>query len=131
MAIQRIGILTGGGDCSGLNAVIRAITVSAIKNNLTVVGVLNGFDGLIFDHTQELTLRSVRDILPLGGTILGTTNKGDPFAFKEEMDDGTIVTRDYSDRTIENFKKQKLDCLFVIGGEGSLQIGLIYTIMQD
>lgn len=123
MTVKRVGILTGGGDCSGLNAVIRAITVSAIQNhNISVIGINKGFEGLVFDHTQELTLRSVRDILPQGGTILGTTNKGDPFAFKEIQDDGSIVTRDYADRALSTFKRLRLDCLFVVGGEGSLII---------
>lgn len=123
MSIQRIGILTGGGDCSGLNAVIRAITVSAIlEHHLTVVGIHQGFEGLIFDRTQELTLRSVRDILPLGGTILGASNKGDPFAFKEFDDKGGIVTHDYSAQVIKNFKRLMLDCLFVVGGDGTLQM---------
>jgi len=123
MAIKRIGILTGGGDCSGLNAVIRALTVSAITQGISVLGVQQGFEGLIFDRTQELDLRSVRDILPQGGTILGTTNKGDPFQYRELKDDGSIAIHDYSKQTIENFKKHKLDCLFVIGGDGTIQIG--------
>ncbi|MGP0566188.1 MULTISPECIES: 6-phosphofructokinase [unclassified Nitrospina] len=123
MPIQRIGILTGGGDCSGLNAVIRALTLSAIRNhNLSVIGIEKGFEGLVFNHSQELTLRSVRDILPQGGTILGTSNKGDPFAFKELHKDGSITTHDYSSRAVKTFRDLKLDCLFVIGGDGSLQI---------
>ena len=122
MAIQRIGILTGGGDCSGLNAVIRALTVSAISKGISVLGIQEGFEGLIFDNTQELDLRSVRDILPQGGTILGTTNKGNPFEYRELKDDGSIVTHDYSEQAVHNFKKHKLDCLFVIGGDGSARV---------
>jgi len=124
MALKRVGILTGGGDCSGLNAVIRGITRSAIlQYQATVLGIRDGFEGLIFNKSQELTLRSVRDILPLGGTILGTTNKGNPFAYKERNDDGTSVTHDYSDKAVNNFKRLDLDVLFVVGGEGSLKIG--------
>ncbi len=123
MTLKRIGILTGGGDCSGLNAVIRALTVSAISKGISVLGIQEGFEGLIWDRTQELNLRSVRDILTHGGTILGTTNKGDPFNYRTLNEDGSIATHDYSEQTIANFKKHNLDCLFVIGGDGTLEIG--------
>ncbi|MFQ5673567.1 MAG: 6-phosphofructokinase [Nitrospinales bacterium] len=125
MRLRRVGILTGGGDCTGLNAVIRAITRAAIikHDNAAVVGIEDGFEGLIFDRTCELTIPRTRDILTLGGTILGTSNKGDPFAFREYGADDSIVTHDYSDKVIRNFKRMLLDCLFVIGGEGTLQIG--------
>lgn len=122
MAIKRIGILTGGGDCSGLNAVIRALTLSAVSQGVSVLGIQDGFDGLIFDRTQELNANSVRDLLPQGGTILGTTNKGNPFKYRELDEDGNIVVHDHSEKTIQNFKKHQLDCLFVIGGDGTLQI---------
>ncbi len=124
MALKRIGILTGGGDCSGLNAVIRAVTRSAIiSNDATVVGIEGGFEGLVNLRTQELTIRFTRDILTLGGTILGTTNKGNPFEYREMRKDGTISVSDRSDQAVENFKKLGLDCLFVVGGEGTLEIG--------
>ena len=128
MTLKRVGILTGGGDCSGLNAVIRGITRSAILHyKAEVLGIQGGFEGLIFDKTQELTLRSVRDILPLGGTILGTTNKGDPFAYKELKKDGSTVTHDFSGKAVENFRRLELDCLFVVGGEGSLKIAYEFS----
>lgn len=124
MGIKRVGVLTGGGDCSGLNAVIRAITRSAIIGyNARVIGIENGFEGLITGERQELTTKSTRDILTLGGTILGTTNKGNPFAFREFDEEKNIQIHDYSDKAVENFRKWELDCLFVIGGEGSLEIG--------
>jgi len=123
MAIKKVGILTGGGDCSGLNAVIRAITRSAIIfHNATVIGIENGFEGLLTGDQHELTIKETRDILTLGGTILGTTNKGNPFEFREFDDAGNIQIHDYSDKAVANFKKWGLDCLFVIGGEGSLEI---------
>ncbi len=123
MALKRVGILTGGGDCSGLNGVIRAITRSAIiEHGTEVVGIEDGYDGLIFDRHQELTVRNTRDILPLGGTILGTTNKGDPFEYREFNKDGSITVHDYSDKVLGIFNRLKLDCLFVIGGDGTLQI---------
>ncbi len=124
MALKRVGILTGGGDCSGLNAVIRAVTRAAIiGHNTTVVGIEGGFEGLINGHWEELTVKSTRDILTQGGTILGTTNKGNPFEFREIMGDGSIKVSDYSDRAVETYRKLGLDCLFVVGGEGTLEIG--------
>lgn len=124
MALKRVGILTGGGDCSGLNAVIRAVTRSAvIGHNATVVGIVGGFEGLISGQSEELSIKSTRDILTLGGTILGTTNKGNPFEFRELAPDGSIRISDYSDRAVETYTKLGLDCLFVVGGEGTLEIG--------
>lgn len=124
MALKKVGILTGGGDCSGLNAVIRAVTRTAIISyKAAVIGIEGGFEGMITGHTQELTVRETRDILAQGGTILGTTNKGNPFEYRELKPDGTISVSDYSDRAIENYRKMGLDCLFVVGGEGTLEIG--------
>lgn len=129
MALKRVGILTGGGDCSGLNAVIRAVTRSAIiQHGAKVIGIEEGFDGLISARTQKLTVRSTKDILTLGGTILGTTNKGNPFEYRERSQDGSIKVSDYSDKAVETFKSLSLDCLFVVGGEGTLEIG--YNIHQ-
>ena len=124
MALKRVGIMTGGGDCSGLNAVIRAVTRAAIiGHNAGVVGIEGGFDGLITGSTQELTIRSTRDILTLGGTILGTTNKGNPFEYRELAPDGSIKVSDQSGKVVETYRKLGLDCLFVVGGEGTLEIG--------
>ncbi|MFQ5450937.1 MAG: 6-phosphofructokinase [Nitrospinaceae bacterium] len=123
MTLKRVGILTGGGDCSGLNAVIRAVTRAATVNHgARVIGIEQGYDGLIFDRHQELTIDNTRDILPLGGTVLGTTNKGNPFAYREFNEKGTIEEHDYSGRVMDCFKRLELDCLFVVGGDGSLQI---------
>ena len=129
MGLKRVGILTGGGDCSGLNAVIRAVTRAAvIQHGAEVVGIENGFEGLITGRTQTLTTRSTRDILTLGGTILGTTNKGNPFAYREMGDDGVIQTRDRSDEAVAMVRDMGIDCLFVVGGEGTLDIG--YQLQQ-
>ncbi len=123
MALKRIGILTGGGDCSGLNAVIRAITRSAIiQHDSTVIGIQGGFEGLIFNRSQVLSVKETRDILPQGGTILGTSNKGNPFQYREYDSTGNILINDYSERAIDTVRKLDLDCLFVIGGEGTLLI---------
>ncbi len=123
MKLKRVGILTGGGDCSGLNAVIRAVTRTAsICYGAEVIGIQDGYDGLIFNRCQELNNTVTRDILPLGGTILGATNKGDPFEYREYDSDGKIVIKDYSQKALENFRQLKLDCLFSVGGEGTLEI---------
>src|SRR5690349_12983121 len=81
--IKRIGVLTGGGDCPGLNAVVRAVVKSAeAVYGWDVVGIEDGFDGLIFpERSRLLTSHEVRGILPRGGTILGTTNRGNPFSY--------------------------------------------------
>ncbi len=124
MGLKKVGILTGGGDCSGLNAVIRAVTRSAIiEHGAKVIGIESGFEGLVFNHTQELTIKSTRDILTLGGTILGTTNKGNPFEWREQDHDGTIHVHDHSDKALQTVRDLELDCLFVVGGEGTLEIG--------
>ncbi|NLW81984.1 MAG: ATP-dependent 6-phosphofructokinase [Desulfovibrionales bacterium] len=123
MGLQRVGILTGGGDCSGLNAVIRAVTRTAIiQYKAEVIGLENGFDGLIFGRTMQLTTANTRDILTLGGTILGTTNKGNPFAYREFDGKGAMVVRDLSAQAMSTYRSLNLDCLFVVGGEGTLEL---------
>jgi len=124
MALKKVGILTGGGDCSGLNAVIRAVTRAAIiGHGAEVIGIEGGFDGLVTNRTRKLTVRETRDILTLGGTILGTTNKGNPFAWRELQPDGTITVSDLSEVAVQTCRSLALDCLFVVGGEGTLEIG--------
>jgi 6-phosphofructokinase 1 len=118
--VERIGVLTGGGDAPGLNAVIRAVVKSATNSGIECLGIEDSFDGLIYpERTRPLTPRDVTGILRLGGTILGTTNRGNPFAFPIETADGTA---DYSDRCVENFHKLGLGALVVIGGDGTLAI---------
>ena len=123
--IRRIGILNGGGDCPGLNAVTRALVRSAcIHHGWEVLGIFESFDGLIWpDKTKPLGPYQVRGILPIGGTILGTTNRGDPFAYKTGSGANPQVN-DFSQRVIDNFKKHKLDALVVVGGDGTLSIAL-------
>jgi len=118
--IKRIGVLTGGGDAPGLNAVIRAVVKSACLAGVECVGLEDSFDGLIYpERSRLLTLRDVTGILRIGGTILGTTNRGNPFIYPIETSDGPV---DYSQRCVENFKKMGLDALVVIGGDGTLAI---------
>src|SRR5579863_4851830 len=120
--IHCIGIATGGGDAPGLNAVIRAATKAAIlEHHWKVIGIPDSFDGLIWpEKSFELTLDRVSGILPRGGTILGTTNRGNPFHYK---DAGGEAVRDISDEVIANAKKLGIDAVITIGGDGSQKIG--------
>lgn len=123
--IRCIGICTGGGDAPGLNAVIRASVKCAIlKYKWKVIGIPDGFDGLIWpEKSFELTLNDVSGILPRGGTILGTTNRGNPFKYCTVVD-GREVIRDISDQVIANSRKLGIDAVITIGGDGSQKIAL-------
>ena len=121
--IKRIAVNTGGGDAPGLNAVIRGVVLSALRRGWEVFGVRKGYEGLI-DTSQliPLTRDSVRGITHLGGTILGTTNKGNPFLRVVKQSDGSEQTIDTGAIVVENFRKLGLDALVAIGGDGSLAI---------
>jgi phosphofructokinase-like protein len=123
--IRCIGICTGGGDAPGLNAVIRAAVKCAfLKYQWRVIGIPDGFDGLIWPQkSYELTLKHVSGILPRGGTILGTTNRGNPFKYCT-IENGKEVIRDISDEVIANARKLGIDAVISIGGEGSQTIAL-------
>lgn len=123
-AVKKIGVLTGGGDCPGLNAVIRAVTKTAIlQHGWKVWGSEDSFDGFIKpDKMVQLSLESVRGILPRGGTILGTTNRGNPFKYPVRRKDGKYAYKDYSSRVISRIGKLGLNGLVVIGGDGTLSI---------
>lgn len=95
--LRRIGILTGGGDCPGLNAVIRSVAKTAMNDySATVIGIEDGFEGFVEGRMRELTNPDVSGILALGGTILGTSNKGDPFHYPMEGPDGKLMITDAS-----------------------------------
>jgi len=118
--INKIGVLTGGGDAPGLNAVIRAVVKAAYNSGVEVVGLEDSFDGLIYpEKSRVLGPRDVTGILRLGGTVLGTVNRGNPFLVPIETPQGTF---DYGDRVVEMFQKMKLDALVCIGGDGTLAI---------
>src|ERR1700684_3693846 len=123
--IRRIGICTGGGDAPGLNAVIRAVVKSAVlKYRWQVIGIPDGFDGLIWpEKSRPLTLKDVSGILPRGGTILGTTNRGNPFHYCT-VENGVEVIRDISDQVIANSHQFGIDAIISIGGDGSQKIAL-------
>ncbi|MBF0570702.1 MAG: ATP-dependent 6-phosphofructokinase [Candidatus Omnitrophica bacterium] len=117
---RRIGILTSGGDCPGLNAVIRAVTKKAIHEyGYEVIGIKDGFEGLLFNRHLKLSEKDVSGILTLGGTILGTTNRANPYKYPVESKD-TVVYKDFSGQVIENLRKLKIDRLVCIGGDGTL-----------
>jgi 6-phosphofructokinase 1 len=118
--IERIGVLTGGGDAPGLNAVIRAVVKSACNAGIECIGLEDSFDGLLEPgRSRVLTPREVRGIMRLGGTILGTINRGNPLSRLVETPTGPKL---YSERVIEMFGEMGLDALIVIGGDGTLAI---------
>ena len=121
--MKRLGILTGGGDAPGLNAVIRAVVLTASADyNMEVVGIPDGFDGLLdSDRARVLTPLDVRGILSRGGTILGAANRGNPFA-KKTTSAGAETITDVSADALRNIERLKLDALLVLGGDGTLRI---------
>jgi 6-phosphofructokinase 1 len=121
--IRKIGISTGGGDCPGLNAVIRAIVRAAkLHYRWDVIGIEDGFDGLIYARNLKLLeLRDISGILHRGGTILGTTNRGNPFKHVVE-ENGQEVVKDLTPLILENIDVLGLDAIITIGGDGTLTI---------
>jgi 6-phosphofructokinase 1 len=120
---RRIGLLTGGGDCPGLNAVIRGFTRTARgRHGVTVVGIEDGFEGLYEGRWRELDYNEVAGIVGEGGTMLGTTNKGDPWHFPLRDANGGIAIHDVSARIAERIREARLDALAVVGGDGSMHI---------
>jgi ATP-dependent phosphofructokinase / diphosphate-dependent phosphofructokinase len=128
MSIKRIAINTGGGDAPGLNAVIRAATLAATNRGWECYGIRDGFNGIFFPERYQdggvmrLSRDHVRGIAHLGGTILGTTNKGNPTRFPLKMPDGSVKEIDRTSEILEYFAKKEIDALISIGGDGSLTI---------
>ena len=122
---MRIAISTGGGDAPGLNAVIRTAVLSAIGRGWEVLGIKRGFAGLMGeDDVVSLTRESVRGIAHMGGTILRTTNRGNPFSWPRKQEDGTFEEVDRSDELITTARQLGIDALIAIGGDGTLDIAL-------
>lgn len=120
---RRIGVLTGGGDCPGLNGVIRAVTKTAQNaHGATVIGIEDGFEGLVEGRMRELSHQEVSGILGLGGTILGSSSKGDPWHYPVEVAQRRIETQDLSYRALRNVERWGLDALIAIGGDGTMHI---------
>jgi len=117
---KRIGILTGGGDCPGLNAVIRAIVKTAYNEyDMEVIGFMDGYEGLIEGRYREINLKEASGILAQGGTILGTSNKANPFRFPV-LEGEEYVYLDRSSQGVRNFEGLGLDALIAIGGDGTM-----------
>jgi len=118
---KRIGVLTGGGDCPGLNAVLRSVTKHALQAGLDVRGIEDGFLGLIENRVRELRYDDVSGILKLGGTILGTSNKANPERFATGTDaNGDVVWEDVTDRCFASIEQHGLEALVVLGGDGTM-----------
>lgn len=120
--VKRIGILTGGGDCPGLNAVIRAVVKTASRHGINVIGIQDGFLGLVEKNTRPLGGQDVSNILTLGGTILGSSNKDNPFHMRETDAKGRVRSRDRSPEIPETLKRLGIDALVVLGGDGSMTV---------
>lgn len=120
---KRIGILTGGGDCPGLNAVIRGVAKASIGTfGMEVIGIEDGFEGLVDRRVHQLNWMNVSGILTQGGTILGTTNRGDPFHWPIATDGKDIQYADLSDHVMQYIGELGLDALVCIGGDGTMSI---------
>ncbi len=126
--IRRIAVSTGGGDAPGLNAVIRGVVMAAQRQGWECVGIRDGYDGLLDPSgvpeadVIPLDVASVRHITNLGGTIIGTTNVGNPLRFPTRLENGTLVEIDRSGELVEAFHARGIDALVAIGGDGSLGI---------
>jgi phosphofructokinase-like protein len=127
--ISRIAISTGGGDAPGLNAVIRSATLAGINRGWEVVGIRDGFNGLMFPEQYadggliRMTRQSVRGISHTGGTVIGSTNRGNPTRFPMEQPDGSWVEVDRTAELLARFDQEGIDALITVGGDGSLTIG--------
>lgn len=119
---MRIGILTGGGDCPGLNAVIRAATKTLFAGGAEVVGFKDGYRGIIDKDWLPVDKLAVSGLLHRGGTILGTNNRVNPFHCSVRTPGGDIEYRDVSEILLQNLRELQMDCLISIGGDGTLSI---------
>ncbi|MGI6668929.1 MAG: 6-phosphofructokinase [Acetivibrionales bacterium] len=118
--IKRIGVMTGGGDCPGLNAVLRAVVKTAMfRYGYDVIGFKDGYRGLVLNDYVHFRAGDVSGILDKGGTILGSSNKDNPFKFRIESN-GKVDYADMSDKLIENVRSHGIDCMILIGGDGTL-----------
>ena len=119
--VKRIGVLTGGGDCPGLNAVIRAVVKSAMHQyGMEVWGIADGFLGLIQDRMRVLSWSDVSNILTLGGTILGTSNQANPERFARRREDGTFEFSNVTSEVVQNLSNRGIEALICIGGDGTM-----------
>ncbi|MDO8525403.1 MAG: ATP-dependent 6-phosphofructokinase [Candidatus Omnitrophota bacterium] len=152
MKKMRIGILTGGGDCPGINAVIRAVARKAmLEGGAEIIGIEDGYEGLVNNKYRKLELSDLSGILTLGGTILGASKKANPYRYAIRQGDPStrtepglnarsgssrampgddkLIFKDMSERALDNIDRMELDCLVVIGGDGTL--GIAYKLFKD
>lgn len=121
---KRIGILTGGGDCPGLNSVIRAVVLHARNTyGWETVGIRNGFEGLYEEEYLDLDPAKMDHLLGRGGTMLGSSNRANPFAYPLKLPDGRVEIHDVSARCLANLKRLDLEGLVVVGGDGTMSFG--------
>jgi len=126
---RKIAVLTGGGDCPGINAVIRAVAKKAIlEYGMDVIGIEDGYDGVIHSRYRKLLFDDVSGIITLGGTILGTSNKTNPYSYAVRKNN-RVEFQDLSKHTISNINKLEVDCLVCIGGDGTL--GIAHRLFKD
>ena len=121
-SIRRLGILTGGGDCPGLNAVIRAVAKTAIlQYGIEVVGIEDGFQGLIEHRVRPLGIKDVSGILTRGGTILGSNNKCNPARYcTGRKPNGELIWEDVTEKCLTTLARERLESIIVIGGDGTM-----------
>lgn len=124
----KTAILTGGGDCPGINTVLRAVTKTIMANGGEVVGFLDGFAGLVENRYRVLDAPAISGLLHRGGTILGTNNRDNPFSYPVR-ENGAVVYKDMSAQAIANLKKADCSCLIVVGGDGSLSIAQEFSAL--
>lgn len=124
--MHKLAVLTGGGDCPGLNAVIRAIVKSSYQEGIEVIGIRDGFRGAVEEDYKLLKLSDVSGILPRGGTLLGTTNRDNPFSYPTLVE-GQLQTIDRSEEVISQLQGIGVEGLLAIGGDGSLSIALEFA----
>src|ERR1043165_6936255 len=123
--LRRVGLLTGGGDCPGINAVIRAVTKHAVSLGTEVVGGLDGFLGLIEGRTRTLREEDVSGILTQGGTILGASNKSNPARHcTGTRPDGSPLIEDVTRRCLDTIARRGIEALLVVGGDGTMSAAL-------
>ena len=124
--VKRLGLLTAGGDCPGLNAVIRAVTKAAVRQNppVEILGILDGYEGLVTGHTHPLTEKEVSGLLPRGGTILGTSNRDNPFKFLLPHEKSP---HNRSKEALATIRRHRLDGLIAVGGDGTHRCALNFV----
>lgn len=133
--VKRIAVLTGGGDCPGLNAVIRAVVLDAISCGMSVVGVEDGYLGLIENRFREMTEGDMVGILSRGGTILGSNNKSNPSKFPVGQNpppptgDGKIIYKDVTEQCMRNLREHGVEAMVVIGGDGTMTSAATFSQM--